>query len=304
VSGLRSCRPGQASLNSSMNEVLLVLITLVAAMVNSALGHGFSSITVPVALLFYTNRLLNPALVLVEVGINSYVTFMNRSSLPRVGRRLVPIVLGLLPGVITGAFLLSRVNAEWLKLFVYGVLLPLILLQAAGTRRPIKLTPTVGIPFGTGLGILYSLTTVSGPPLALLFNNQGLLKQEFRAALGIIRIVESVATAAAYYHLGLYTVPSLRLLGWIAPGVIIGVALGAVLVQRVDAEVFRRLCMSFDAWIAGFGLSKVLVALGLAVSPGAYLVLLIAVILDTALLLTFFSGRRLLPSLMVVSNGD
>src|SRR5437660_5255133 len=251
-----------------MNEVslVLVLITLVAAMVNGALGHGFSSITVPVALLFYTNRLLNPALVLVEFGINSYVTFMNRSSLPRVGRRLVPIVLGLLPGVITGAFLLSRVNAEWLKLFVYGVLLPLILLQAAGIRRPIKLTATVGIQFGTGLAILYSLPTASGPPLALLFNNQGFLKREFRAALGIIRIAESVATAAAYYHLGLYTVPSLRLLGWIAPSVIIGVPLGALLVQRVDADVFRRVCMIFDAWIVGFGLSQCLVALGVPVA--------------------------------------
>jgi hypothetical protein len=71
-----------------------------------------------------------------------------------------------------------------------------------------------------------------------------------------------------------------------------------------DADVFRRVCMSFDAWIVGFGLSKVLVAIGLAVSPWAYLVFLIAVILDSALLMTFFSGRRLLPSLMVVSNGD
>ena len=91
-----------------MNEelIVLVLITLAAALVNGALGHGFSSLTVPVALLFYTNRLLNPALVLLEVGINTYVTFMNRSSLPRVWRRAVPIVLGLVPGVIIGAFLL------------------------------------------------------------------------------------------------------------------------------------------------------------------------------------------------------
>jgi len=198
-----------------MNEelIVLVLITLAAALVNGALGHGFSSLTVPVALLFYTNRLLNPALVLLEVGINTYVTFMNRSSLPRVWRRAVPIVLGLVPGVIIGAFLLSTVNAEWLKLFVYGVLLPLILLQAAGVRRPVKLTPTVGMPFGTALGVLYSLTTVSGPPLALLFNNQGVVKQEFRVSLGIIRLAESVLTAIAYYHLRLYTAASLQLLG-------------------------------------------------------------------------------------------
>ena len=31
------------------------------------------------------------------------------------------------------------------------------------------------MPFGAGLGFLYSVTTISGPPLALLFNNQGLV---------------------------------------------------------------------------------------------------------------------------------
>jgi hypothetical protein len=46
-----------------VDQVVLVLITFVAATVNGALGYGFSSITVPVALLFYTNRILNPALV-------------------------------------------------------------------------------------------------------------------------------------------------------------------------------------------------------------------------------------------------
>jgi hypothetical protein len=281
-----------------MNEGLipLVLIASVAAVVNGALGHGFSSITVPVALLFYTNRILNPALVLLEVGINAYVVLMSRSSLPSVWRRLIPFILGLLPGILVGAFLLSRVNAEWLKLFVYGVLLPLILLQAAGIRRPVRLGSTVGIPFGVGLGILYSLTTVSGPPLALLFNNQGILKQEFRASLGVIRIAESTLTAVAYYHLGLYTAPSLHLLVWLAPSVILGVPIGAVLIRRLDAEVFRRVCMSFDAWIVGFGLSKVLVSLGLAVSPLAYLVLAAVVVLDAALLTTFFRRRRLVPS--------
>src|SRR5438132_4719863 len=110
--------------------IVLVLIASVAAIVNGALGHGFSSITVPVALLFYTNRVLNPALVLVEVCINTYVLLMSRASLGAVWKRLVPIVLGLIPGIVLGALLLSTVNPEWLKLFVYTSLLPLILLQA------------------------------------------------------------------------------------------------------------------------------------------------------------------------------
>src|SRR5439155_11874253 len=194
-------------------------------------------------------RLLNPALVLLEVGINTYVVVMNRSCLSRVWRRLVSIVLALIPGVIVGSFLLSRVNAEWLKLFVYGVLLPLILLQAAGVRRPVTLTPAVALPFGAGLGVLYSLTTVSGPPLALLFNNQGFVRQEFRAGLALVKILESSVTAVAYYFLGLYSLESAQVLVWIIPSVIIGIPFGAFMIWRLEAETFRRVCMSFDAWV-------------------------------------------------------
>ncbi|MGQ0696485.1 MAG: sulfite exporter TauE/SafE family protein, partial [Nitrospiraceae bacterium] len=67
-----------------MDQIVLVLITFIAATVNGALGYGFSSLTVPVALLFYTNRILNPALVLVEVVINGYVLLINRRSVPHV----------------------------------------------------------------------------------------------------------------------------------------------------------------------------------------------------------------------------
>src|SRR5437016_6217139 len=77
------------------SALVLILITLLAATVNGALGYGFSSITVPVALLFYTNRVLNPALVWIEVVLNGYVLWVNRASVPHVWRRVVPIILGL-----------------------------------------------------------------------------------------------------------------------------------------------------------------------------------------------------------------
>src|SRR3989442_8359737 len=82
----------------SPHVVALACITLLAATVNGALGYGFSSITVPLALLFLTNRVLNPALVLVEVALNAYVLWVNRESLGAVFRRMLPIVAGLVPG--------------------------------------------------------------------------------------------------------------------------------------------------------------------------------------------------------------
>src|SRR5438874_4018602 len=88
----------------------LIAITLVAATVNGALGYGFSSLTVPVAVLFYANRVLNPALVLVEVAVNSYSLFINRKSIPRVWRRALPVLAGLVPGIVVGSLLLSSIN--------------------------------------------------------------------------------------------------------------------------------------------------------------------------------------------------
>src|SRR5918911_5157367 len=123
----------------------LTAITLLAATVNGALGYGFSSLTVPVALLFYTNRLINPALVLVEVVVNAYVVFINRESLPRVWRRTLPILCGLVPGILVGSLVLSHVTPGAVKVVTYTLLLPLILLQAAGFRRQIHAERTVGV---------------------------------------------------------------------------------------------------------------------------------------------------------------
>jgi uncharacterized membrane protein YfcA len=271
----------------------LAAITLLAAVVNGALGYGFSSITVPLALLLLTNRVLNPALVLIEVALNGYVLWVNRASLPQVRRRVLPIVIGLAPGVVIGTMIVSLVHPGWLKFGTFAALLPLILLQAAGLRRPIRSERPVGLAFGGGVGVLYAVTTISGPPLAVMLNNQGLAKREFRAAMGFIRLAESSFTAVAYAYVGLYTAESIALIPVILPSLLVGVPIGAWIIQRVDPETFRRVCMSFDAWVVGFGLSSLLRALHVVEGGSAYLLMVGVILVDAVLLYRFFAGRRL-----------
>jgi uncharacterized membrane protein YfcA len=272
--------------------IVLAGIALFAAFVNGAIGYGFSSLTVPLALVFYTNRILNPAVIVIEVFLNLYVLFINRSGVPSVWKRVFPIILGLLPGIAIGAVVLASLQPGWVKFGTYTVILPLILIQAAGWRRPVRSTWLIGIPFGTALGILYSVTTISGPPLAILFNNQGLVKTEFRAGLALVRVVESSVTAVVYYQLGLFIAESESLLLVFIPSVLIGVPLGAYLIRRLDAETFRRICMSFDAWVVGFGLSRVLMELNLMQSPWAYSVMALTILIDVCLLYVFFTGPQ------------
>jgi uncharacterized protein len=217
------------------------------------------------------------------------VLWVNRDSFPNVWRRVLPIVIGLAPGIVLGTALLSRLNPGYLRLGTFLALLPLILLQAAGYRRAIRSERSVGLVFGGGVGVLYSVTTISGPPLALMLSNQGLTKQDFRAALGFVRLAESSLTAVAYAYAGLFTVTSLSLIPWILPSIVIGVPIGARIIQHVRPETFRRVCMSFDAWVVAFGLSRLLRELGLVESNAAYLVLVGVGLLDTWLLYRFFT---------------
>src|ERR1700716_2206483 len=224
----------------ALDTALIILggVALFAAFVNGAIGYGFSSLTVPLALVFYANRILNPAVVLIEVFLNLYVLFINRDGVPAVWRRVFPILIGLLPGIAIGAVVLASVQPGWVKLGTYTVILPLILIQAAGWRRPIRSTWLIGLPFGAALGILYSVTTISGPPLAILFNNQGLVKTEFRAGLALVRVAESSVTAVVYYQLGLF-IPASATLFWVfIPCVVIGIPLGAYVIRRLGAETF------------------------------------------------------------------
>jgi len=95
-------------------------------------------------------------------------------------------------------------------------------------------------------------------------------------------------TAVAYAYAGFFTATSIGLIPWIVPSILIGVPIGAYVIQRVDAETFRRVCMSFDAWVVGFGLSRLLQELGMVQSKAAYLLLAAVGALDAWLLYRFF----------------
>ena len=271
--------------------IILAVTSLGAATVNGALGYGYSSISVPIALFVTAGRILNPALVIIEVAINVYSLWWNRHAAARVLGRVLPLVIGLVPGVVAGAFLLDHLDPSNIKLGTFVVLLPLILVQAAGLRWPIKRERLTAVPLGAGVGLLYGVTTISGPPLALFWNNQGLAKDDFKLSLAVVRTVESVCALIAYAYLGLLTRNSASLLPWLVPGVVIGIPVGHWLVRKVGTETFRRVCMSFDAYLVALGLARAIVEHALVSPAIAYQLVGVTFAIDAALLYRFFRRR-------------
>jgi len=275
-----------------MERLVLAAVALIASAVNGGLGYGFSSITVPVALLFHAGRVLNPGLVLIELFINGFALAANRRAVPAVWPRMRPMLLGAVPGALAGSVLLAWAEPGILKLGTFAVILPLILLQSAGLRRPVRNERRASLHAGAALGALYGSTTISGPPLALVFNNQGLSRDEFRAALSLFRIVESSCTLLAYLALGLFTREALSVSAPLLPGVAVGLPLGYLAVRRLDGETFRRVCMGTDALLVGFGLAHSLVARGVVSPALAWSGFAAVVLLEAAILAAYFCRAR------------
>jgi uncharacterized membrane protein YfcA len=261
----------------------LGVLALVAALINGAVGYGFSSIVTPIAILWYSNKVLNPALVIVEVAVNATLLFRERRYIRQTWGRARPLVSTLLPGVILGTIGLAYLAVNDVKVIVYATLLPLVVLQLVGFYRPLKNEKLGGRAVGPGIGFLYALTTISGPPLALFLRNQGMSKNEFRCTIAQIRVAESSLTLGTYFVFStlfganLITLPSLSLLPILVIPVVVGIPVGTLLLRRVSPEFFRRFVMSVDAILVSYGLSRVLVALKWVSNEVAYLGFALAV---------------------------
>jgi uncharacterized protein len=278
------------------SSIWLGIVAFGAAVANGAVGYGFSSIITPIAIFWYSNKVLNPALVLVEVAVNLTLLFRERGHIRETWPRARPVVTTLYPGIVLGTLGLTFIAVTDVKLLVYVTLLPLVALQLLGFSRPIANERRGGQAIGSGIGFLYSLTTISGPPLALFLRNQGLSKAQFRCTIAQIRVAESTLTLGTYLafdqFLGTnyYAAPSLGLLPALFIAVIIGVPLGTLLLRSVSPDFFRSVVMSLDGILVSYGLSQVLVALKWVASRTSYY--LFAVMLAVVVALSWYSIRR------------
>src|SRR5207245_8978882 len=109
----------------------------------------------------------------------------------------------------------------------------------------------------------------------------------FRAGLGLVRLAESSFTAVAYYYAGMFSIESAGLFPYILPSLVVGIPLGVRIIRHVRPETFRRLCMSFDAWVVGYGISTLLRQLQLIEGAAAFSVLATVALVDTWLPLRF-----------------
>ncbi len=210
--------------------LLIWLIVLLGALVQSAIGFGLAVVITP--LLFLIDPRWVPGPIIMMGLLVSLFTLLRTGVRFELGV-LGPALLGRLPGGVLGTWLLLVASAHWLGLGI-GLI---VLLAVWLTHHRYSLALTRGNLFGAGFvsGIFAAISAMGGPPLALLLNNHrsaAAMRHTlagffvFSAALSLLLLILAGAFGWADFWRGI----------WLIPPVVVGFLLGDRLVTRVEPE--------------------------------------------------------------------
>ena len=235
--------------------LLAAAATLVGASVQSATGFGFALILSPAMLALLDPHEAVTALLLLGFALNLLLLFGAGGSPGSVRWRAVtPMLVAALPGLGAGLLVLTVVSKPALQVAVGLAVGAAALIQARGLRLPVTARePSLRSACAVGLasGALTTSTTVSGPPIVLWLQSQGVGADELRASLAASFLGLSVAGAALLAAGGVLSVEPAVVLPLLAVTVL-GHLVGARALRGFDPPRLRGavLALVFAAGVA------------------------------------------------------
>ncbi len=215
------------------------LILFVAALIHGLCGFAFALIAVPLLSLFCPLRIVVPLMALLGFALNAVLFIFLRKHF--LGKPLLPLLLGALPGVLVGAKFLSHAPEGALKALLGIILVGYGLWGLINPQPGFVLTDRWGYLFGFGAGLLGAALNTPGPPVVIYFTLKGWSKDQVKSTLQGYFLLLLFLVIGAHLYSGLLTGIVFQKFLFFLPMVLIGLALGHYLYQFVYLRVYVRL---------------------------------------------------------------
>ncbi len=208
-------------------------VTILAATLQATIGFGFAVLSVPVLSLVDPRLAPVPQLLLIAplaVG----VAWRERTSLDV--RGLLWVLLGRVAGAGLGVALLMSANQFILDMSIAAVVLLAVISLTVVDNIP--RTPITEFLTGTASGTGALVSSIGGPPLALLYRDSS--GGTLRSTLATIFILGLIITVGARVSGGLITESDVLIGVSLMPAIGIGFFLSQFLIGRIEGAPLRR----------------------------------------------------------------
>lgn len=217
-----------------------LVVVLLASVVQSATGFGFSLLAVPLLSLAVPTELA----VVVAATLGTLT-----SSAQAVGERdhgdrptIVRMLLGAAVGAPFGLLLLSVATNRQLRFGLAAVIISFLIINLRGLAIE-RGSRTVDVVAGGISGVLNTSLSTNGPPLVMALHARHLAPPVFRGTISSVFAGTGIITLGLFLASGRYSPEVRELLLVAVPTMVIGYWLGSRLRPRIDPPLFRRVVM-------------------------------------------------------------
>lgn len=234
-------------------ELYIFLVLVLSSFLQTITGFGYAIITAPLLALVLGAK--ETVMLVMLTGLIIRLFLMRTTKNEGSFRAIALLITASVAGAIPGAYVMTIISGDALKIFM-GIVL-LIATVAMWNNCSIavphrKFTETI---VGAASGFLATTTSINGPPVVLYYLNAKAdeNKAEFRANLTRYFLLINIVSIIISYLAGTLKIGEL----WLhtlesVPALYLGFVLGEKLFHRIDSDTFRKasLMMVFVSSIA------------------------------------------------------
>jgi len=234
---------------------LIFAVIFVSSLIYSLTGFGYSLVAVPLLTMFVSPQIAIPVIIFLGVLMSIYLLLSTLKEVDFI--EIVYLILGAIPGVPIGTFILAKTDPLIIKILV-NILV--ILSVFCFLRKRELITNFVnfkfyGVAAGFMSGVLGSSSGISGPPVIIFGMSKGWNKIKFRANLVWYFGIWASYSLINFFLIGLIdesTFVKFSVAGIF--GLFLGIMTGKRVHMVVSEEFFSKLCLVLFLSLAFLGL--------------------------------------------------
>lgn len=226
-----------------------VILTIVAMLVLAGMAKGLIGVGMPIVAVPLLNLVVDlpvtVAILSIPLIISNVPQALEGDPIGMVFRRLKPVVLGLVVGVVIGVYLLATIRIGLLKPLVGAILIVVVTLMLLSPHIVVapKYENYVGPLAGLVGGVLGGLAALAGPFVFIYILALGLSKNRFVQYSSMYLVVASTLLTLTLGGFGALGLADALISTCAVIPIMVGMRLGTGLRAFVSPPMFRRLIL-------------------------------------------------------------